>query len=75
MSTDELDASRQYLVVMNGEGQYSIWPADSQPPSGWRNVGSPMTRSECLSEIETAWTDMRPASLRAYLDAQVQDAE
>jgi MbtH protein len=75
MSTDELEASRRYLVVVNGEGQYSIWPADGQPPNGWRSVGAPRTRSECLSEIETTWIDMRPASLRAYLDGQVQNAE
>ncbi len=72
MSAEELEASRQYSVVVNGEGQYSIWPADSLPPSGWQRVGSPRPKSECLSEIETVWTDMRPASLRAYLDAQAQ---
>ncbi len=75
MSTDELEESRQYSVVVNGEGQYSIWPADSPLPGGWNSVGPPRQKSECLSEIETLWTDMRPASLRAYLDAQAQGVE
>ncbi len=74
MSTDELEASRQYWVVVNGEGQYSIWPADSPPPSGWQRVGSARPKTECLSEIETVWTDMRPASLRAYLQAHAPGA-
>jgi MbtH protein len=69
MSADELEGSQQYRVVVNGEGQYSIWPADRQPPGGWQTVGAARSRSECLAEIETLWTDMRPASLRAYLDA------
>jgi MbtH protein len=69
MSTDEHDESRQYSVVVNEEGQYSIWPLDGPPLRGWQTVGAPKPRSECLAQIETLWTDMRPASLRAYMDA------
>ena len=69
MGTDERDDLRQYSVVVNEEGQYSIWPVDGAPPRGWAKVGTPKTRLECLSDIEALWTVMRPVSLRAYLDA------
>lgn len=51
-------------VVVNGEEQYSIWPAGRALPAGWRPVGFVGTREECLAHIETTWTDMRPKSLR-----------
>ncbi len=31
----------QYLVVVNGEEQYSIWPAGRDLPDGWTSVGDP----------------------------------
>jgi MbtH protein len=69
MSGEEREDSRQYSVVVNDEGQYSIWPVDGPPLRGWRTVGGPKSRAECLSDIETLWTDMRPVSLRKYMDA------
>jgi MbtH protein len=53
-----------FVVVNNAEQQYSIWPADRPLPSGWAAEGDPKPKQECLSYIETHWTDMRPASLR-----------
>jgi MbtH protein len=69
MSADENEESRQYRVVVNEEGQYSIWPVDGPALRGWQTVGAPGSRSGCLAEIETLWTDMRPLSLRKYLEA------
>lgn len=60
----EDDDSRNYQVVVNDEDQYSIWPADSEPPIGWRADGVQGSKSECLSHIDEVWTDMRPRSLR-----------
>lgn len=51
-------------VVINHEEQYSVWPADRQPPRGWRATGRPDTRTACLDHIEEVWTDLRPLSLR-----------
>ncbi|ANZ41251.1 MbtH family protein [Lentzea sp. NPDC042327] len=51
-------------VVVNAEEQYSVWPATAQPPAGWRVVGEPGTRAECLARIDELWTDMRPLSRR-----------
>jgi MbtH protein len=57
-----------YLVVVNHEEQYSIWPASRPLPAGWKGVSQPASRDECLSLIETLWTDMRPLSVRTHLE-------
>jgi MbtH protein len=53
-----------YLVVVNGEEQYSIWDEAMPLPGGWRAEGFSGTKEDCLAHIEQVWTDMRPLSLR-----------
>ncbi|MEV0901802.1 MbtH family protein [Actinoplanes sp. NPDC049802] len=53
-----------YRVVVNDEGQYSIWDAAGEVPAGWRDAGRTGSRAECLEHIERVWTDMRPLSVR-----------
>lgn len=55
-------------VVVNHEEQYSVWPAEREPPVGWTTVGPPRSRNECLDHIARVWTDMRPLSLRQKMD-------
>lgn len=62
------DETLQYTVVKNAEDQYSLWPADRMPPSGWDTAGFKGSKAECLAFIETNWTDMRPLSLRTAID-------
>jgi len=64
------DAARggSYTVVVNHEEQYSIWPEGRDIPDGWRSLGVSGTEAECLDHIEQIWTDMRPLSLRQWLD-------
>lgn len=64
-----------FRVVVNDEEQYSIWPEYKEIPQGWREVGKTGKKQECLDYIETVWTDMRPLSLRKYMEAQAQRAE
>ncbi len=68
MSDVETAKAVQYKVVVNHEGQYSIWPADRQPPSGWDEAGKTGLKEECLAYVEEVWTDMRPLSLRKIMD-------
>jgi MbtH protein len=56
-----------HAVVVNDEGQYSIWPADREPPRGWRLEGTVGSERECLDHVEQVWTDMRPLSLREHM--------
>lgn len=56
-----------YVVLVNQEEQYSIWPAFKTVPSGWTQVHSADSKAECLARIERLWTDMRPLSLREQM--------
>ena len=67
---EEAEDQRQYRVVVNAEEQYSIWPADSDPPVGWRPDGFTGDRAACLTHIDEVWTDLRPLSLREWLATQ-----
>jgi MbtH protein len=53
-----------YLVVINREEQYSIWPKDRDIPSGWKPIGKEGSRSDCLDFINNVWTDMAPKGLQ-----------
>jgi MbtH protein len=63
-----------YIVVINEEEQYSIWPEWRQIPAGWRAVGKSGTKDECVAYIDEVWTDMRPLSLRRAMEADEQEA-
>jgi MbtH protein len=57
------DPDARYQVLVNDEGQHSLWPATIACPDGWAVVHDADSRSACLEYVETRWTDMRPASL------------
>ncbi len=57
------DENGTYLVLVNDEGQHSLWPSFHEIPQGWTAVGPKGGRQECLDWIEANWTDMRPKSL------------
>jgi MbtH protein len=57
------DENGVYCVVINDEGQHSLWPTFVDIPSGWRVIHPADNRSACLKFIEDNWTDMRPNSL------------
>ncbi|WP_035804926.1 MbtH family protein [Kitasatospora mediocidica] len=58
------DEDRSYLVVVNHEEQYSIWPEGQDLPPGWTPDGVSGAKDVCLRHIDEVWTDMRPKSLR-----------
>ena len=57
------DPDADYLVLVNNEGQHSLWPVFADVPTGWTVVHGPAGRQECLDYVEANWTDMRPRSL------------
>ena len=71
---DEKKDTRIYTVVKNHEDQYSIWPAHKPLPVGWTAVGKEGLKDECLAYVEHVWTDMRPASLRRFMDGASEAA-
>jgi MbtH protein len=57
------DPDGRFLVLVNDEGQYSLWPSFSEVPAGWSVELPEADRQTCLDYIESHWTDMRPRSL------------
>ncbi|WP_328430241.1 MbtH family protein [Streptomyces sp. NBC_00443] len=66
MSTNPFDDNEgRFLVLVNDEGQHSLWPSFADVPGGWTVVFHENTREACLEYIESHWTDLRPRSLSA----------
>jgi MbtH protein len=63
------DNDSAYLALRNEEGQYSLWPASIEVPIGWQIAYSGEHRQDALAYIEEHWTDMRPKSLVAQMEA------
>ncbi|MDH6492448.1 MbtH family protein [Streptomyces sp. SAI-127] len=57
------DDTLEHFVLVNDEGQHSLWPAFAEVPAGWTVVHGRAPRQECLEYVEQHWTDMRPKSL------------
>ncbi|WP_081945062.1 MbtH family protein [Oleiagrimonas soli] len=57
------DNDARFIVLVNDEGQHSLWPHAIPTPDGWSHTFGPDNRTTCLNEIETHWVDMRPRSL------------
>ncbi|MFF8234947.1 MbtH family protein [Streptomyces caelestis] len=65
MSTNPFDdPDGTFLVLVNDEGQYSLWPAFAEVPAGWTVALAETDRQSALDHIEKNWTDLRPRSLR-----------
>ncbi|CAM5470101.1 MbtH family protein [Streptomyces avidinii] len=59
------DDDATFHVLVNDEGQHSLWPAFADVPSGWTVAHRAAPRPVCLAYVETHWTDLRPTSLTA----------
>jgi MbtH protein len=73
MSHEEHEDTTSYQVVVNDEGQYSIWPVGRENPVGWNDAGFQGLKADCLAYIERVWTDLRPASLRRKVGEDAQE--
>lgn len=56
--------------MINGEGQYSVWPAFLDVPSGWTVRYGAESRQLGLDCINSRWTDMRLNRLQPQVKAQ-----
>ena len=63
------DAEAMFLVLINEEDQYSLWPSFAAVPEGWTVVHSEDSREACLQYIGENWTDMRPKSLVKFTES------
>jgi MbtH protein len=65
------DEDGEFLVLVNDEEQYSLWPSFHEIPNGWTSTGPVGSRAECLAWIDEHWTDLRPKTLRDAMDGDV----
>lgn len=63
------DENGGFFVLVNDEGQHSLWPTFSEVSAGWESKLGPASRAECLAYIEENWTHMRPLSLQQAMAA------
>ncbi|MCX5391996.1 MbtH family protein [Streptomyces sp. NBC_00094] len=59
------DENGTYVVLINDEGQHSLWPSRTAVPAGWTVTFGPDTRQAALAHTESTWTDLKPRSLAA----------
>ncbi|MFJ5206147.1 MbtH family protein [Streptomyces nigra] len=62
------DDEGSFLVLVNDEGQHSLWPSFAEVPGGWVVVFGEDSRQACLDYVDAHWTDLRPRSLVRTLD-------
>ncbi|MGE7924254.1 MbtH family protein [Viridibacillus arvi] len=53
-----------YNVLINEEGQHSLWPSFLVIPEGWSVIYWEKSRQDCLEYINKNWTDLQPKSLK-----------
>jgi MbtH protein len=63
------DENGVYHVLINDEGQHSLWPSFVEVPQGWTVIKNADSRAACLEFINKNWTDMRPKSLIESMNA------
>jgi MbtH protein len=72
MFTEE---STTYVVLINDEEQYSLWPKHKKIPEGWRAVEMEGSQEQCSAYVDRVWTDMRPLSLRKTMAAEAAEGD
>jgi nonribosomal peptide synthetase DhbF len=53
------DTNDSFHVLINEEGQYSIWPQSVEVPNGWKMLLTG-ARHECVDYVNEIWRDLRP---------------
>ncbi|MDZ7857509.1 MbtH family NRPS accessory protein [Sphaerotilus sp.] len=55
------DAEAPWIVLVNNQGEHSLWPASSPMPAGWREVGPEGTQQACAAWVDRHWVALQPA--------------
>jgi MbtH protein len=62
------DENGKFRVLVNEEEQYSLWLDGMEIPRGWTDTGVAGDKKTCLDYVGKVWTDMRPKSLRVWME-------
>ena len=60
MSNPFDDQGGAFVVLVNHQGQHSLWPTTIEVPAGWSVAYEQNVRQDCIDYINRNWTDMRP---------------
>lgn len=63
------DPEGTFLVLVNDERQYSLWPSFADVPAGWGVALAATDRQSALAYVDEHWTDMQPRSLAESMAA------
>ena len=66
------DEAGVYHVLVNHEGQYSLWPSFKEVPAGWTITLKSASRAACLDYINQNWKDMRPKTLIEKMEKKAE---
>lgn len=58
------DKSALFLVLVNDEEQYSLWPSRLDVPAGWTVAHQETDRAAAMAWVDEHWTDLSPRSAR-----------
>jgi MbtH protein len=64
------DPDGTFFVLVNDEGQHSLWPTFAEIPAGWTVAHGADNRQSCLDYVNEHWTDMRPKSLIRAMESE-----
>lgn len=56
-----------FVVIVNSDGQHSLWPGFHAVPTSWTVAFGPAGRDACLEHVRENWTDMRPRTVVEHL--------
>ncbi len=72
MSSLERTPVGTVMVVVNEQGQYSVWASERPVPAGWSATGVTGSTQQCLDHIAGVWTDVLPRSARRPASGDVR---
>jgi uncharacterized protein YbdZ (MbtH family) len=52
-----------FVILINDDGQYSLWPALKDIPPGWVKLEFSGSKDECTAYIDENWKNIQPKSL------------
>ena len=62
MSNPFDDQGGTFVVLINHQGEHSLWPAAAEIPAGWSTAFEQNRREACIEYINQNWMDMRPTT-------------
>lgn len=68
------DERGTFRVLVNHEGQHSLWPDFAPVPGGWTSQHGPSGREDCLQYVEENWRDIAPMSLKQSISERKHGA-